>query len=212
MKRTVTLIGMLCFAASTFSQDGSRLLNTMKADLLGSILILSTSRWETTPWRASLQYERKLGALEEWSVSGGVEYMQYAEYFAAMWSYQPPYSPYQNWIDGLITHHQFSIVGGIRWYRFLFRKGSGNLGWFVEPRMGWSWRWGRKLSLLVDGSCCDHDVREMGISPRLMSGFQWRLDTRFFMEAFGELFYQKLMGAGKHQWNILPGFSFGFAF
>lgn len=178
--------------------------NAVRVDALGPVLYI-TYLADKTPWRLGAEYQRLIHRNNYSWVGFGVEYMQYHEQFRKLWNYLPPYpTVYREWNEGSIRTNQFSLIVQTRFELPIGSSAIPSWSIFVSPQIGLSWRWGRIQAFLSDGSCCDHDVREFGLTPRLRTGFHLQPSRAWGVEISCEFIYQKLLGSQTHKWMLLP--------
>lgn len=210
MRRAVIIVaGMLmwvgCWGKAGSLHDSLPPNNAIRMDVLGPFLFVPSRNYNSFPWRMQLEYARKISLKIPLEVVSGIEYIGMQEEFFQRWRFQPPYPTILSlWEGGTIrTRHLTAYLGSrVEWWIPTMVKQK--IGLFFGAYTGLNMRWGRKMSYLVNGSCCDHDIKEVGLIPRFRAGFTFRLGKQLGLEPAIDAIRFKHLGDGSYQWIAIP--------
>lgn len=200
------VMGVACLGQERLegSRDSLARMNRLRVDLLVPLMVFGYLGNDNFPWRTQIEYQRSLMRDLPLSITIGAEYSEMHELFYQLWQFVPDFHLSGSWRGwGRIRTRRMSGYLGLQlqwWIEGTNRK----FGVFVSPALGLSRGWGRKMSLLVNGSCCDYDVKEVNLIPRLRTGHRFILGKHIGLDAAIDGIYMRLLGAEKRRLFLVP--------
>ncbi len=199
----------LSILGNNYYGQNSPNLNALKFDLIGLPLIAITN-YESKRWRSSIEYERFLSKEVPVSIVLDFEVQARRYSFARYFSWPNDYLLETEWWPAITNQLNFSTVLGLRYSSPSVFTSVNRVLWFLEPRFECALR---KAKLFPDSvSRPSLTIHQLTFSPRLRTGFWYRLGGNWAFEASVDIQKFKFIGDGHHKWGAVGEINAVFTF